>query len=368
MINSVKDYTNLHKAIAQKRQKRRLLSLVLASCLLLLLIVLLLLAHTYAKRNSKYKELPIKESYNFAIDQTKITEDSRTIAMRNIEQAVQAAKLNAKAKGLIFNSRNLLLLDLQNDSVLFSQAALEQAYPASLVKIMTAILAVEHIKDLEQELVMSEEMYHEFYQIDASMAGYLAGEKTSPRELLYGLFLASGAECSTQLALAVTPNLADFVNMMNAKAEEIGMYQTNFTNVTGLHDLKQITTAYDMAKCLAYAAKYPILREIMLAKSHRAPVTKEHPKGFEYNNLVFKRFELLPNRWQFQWEILGGKTGYTDEAKQTMATLLRYQEHDYVLVTLNASVRKGLKANPLALDVANCMENLLIPHLEQPNL
>ncbi|WEG36614.1 D-alanyl-D-alanine carboxypeptidase family protein [Amygdalobacter nucleatus] len=359
MLNDyTSDCTNLRKAVKHRRKKRKLLYLlILTSCLLLLLIALLLI-HALARHGEELAE-KIIPSYSFAIEQAEPTKDKQTLALEKLKIESAQAPLNLAGADLQFNSQNILVLDLSDSKILFSKAGLEQAYPASLVKMMTSILAYENIKDLDAPLTMSEDMYHEFYRIDASMAGYLPHEKTSARELLYGLFLASGAECSTQLALTVDPDLNSFVAKMNAKAKEIGMYQTNFTNVTGLHDPKQVTSAYDMAKCLAYIAKYPALREIMLAKSHIAPKTEQHPKGFEYNNLVFKRFELIPNRWEFMWDILGGKTGYTDEAKQTMATLIAYQGKEYVIVTLNASFTKGMKANPLALDIVNIMDELL---------
>lgn len=357
------DYVALRQAVIHKSKKRNALFLLSLSSIMLLLLVLLLIVFAFSKRNRS--SLLTKESnasYRFGIEKPSVTEDPIIASIRALKNEADTALLNKQAAQLKFNSQNLLLLSLSDDKILFSQKAFEPAYPASLVKMMTAIIAVEKIKDLEQEIKMSEEMYRYFYQIDASMAGYLAHEKTTPKELLYGLFLASGAECSTQLALTVTPDLSKFVDLMNAKAKEIGMFQTHFTNVTGLHEPEQITTAYDMAKCLAYAAKYTVLRDIMYEKSHRAPKTEEHPNGFEYNNLVFKRFELVPNLWRVNWRVLGGKTGYTAEAKQTMATLLQHKDKDYVLVTLNAQFSKGLKANPLALDVFTCMEKLLLPN------
>src|SRR5699024_10906628 len=122
-----------------------------------------------------------------------------------------------------------------------------------LVKMMTTLVALEHINELSALAPVDEETYQEMIVENASMAGFVGREEVTYRDLLYGTILASGGEAANSLAIHVAGSVEAFVQMMNDKAGELGLKDTHFTNAEGLHDENQYTTASDMAKLLDYA-------------------------------------------------------------------------------------------------------------------
>ena len=154
-----------------------------------------------------------------------------------------------------------VLINADTGEILMDTDGGEQIYPASLTKIMTAIVAVEHTKDQDEQVVFDKNIFEDLYGMDASMAGFQPGEKVSLKDLLYGILLPSGAECCLAYARHVSGTEADFVDLMNQKAEELGMEHTHFSNVTGLHSENHYTTAEDMAILLKYALSNRIFRE-----------------------------------------------------------------------------------------------------------
>ena len=134
---------------------------------------------------------------------------------------------------------------------MMDKAASEQAYPASITKVMTAILAIENLPDLEEQLTIPEEMFAELTEQGASVAGFDPYEQVSVRSLLYGVLLPSGADACITLADHIAGSEDGFVQMMNDKASELGMEHTHFVNCTGLHDPQHYTTCEDIAALIA---------------------------------------------------------------------------------------------------------------------
>lgn len=348
---------NINKA---KRKKVYLCFVLLALCLLVSTLAVYALKGVFfgvekVKRNPEYNFTALKGDCDLVIN----SEQFQSTLVPKIE-----APLNAALQNMHFHSRSLVLLDLSNNEVLLDVNAYQPAYPASLTKLLTALVALEHLPDLDKETTMNAEMFRQFYAENASMAGYLANEKVKLRDLFSGLMLASGAEAATQLALETTGDLAVFVDLMNAKVKELKLDKTaHFTNVTGLHDTKMTASPYDIAIIFKELLKYPLIREIMAEKQHQAPVTEQHPEGFLYNNIFFKRFENVPDMWRKQWTLVGGKTGYTTEAGQTLASLVEYRGKEYILVTFNSPSAGFYEVNPSASDLVSVFDNLLLPYL-----
>lgn len=111
----------------------------------------------------------------------------------------------------------------------------EKIYPASLTKIMTAIVAIENLPDLQEQIKLPQSMFQELYQANATMAGFQPDEQVRAMDLLYGVMLPSGAESCIGLAERIAGSERKFALMMNQKAAELGMNHTNFENTTGLH-------------------------------------------------------------------------------------------------------------------------------------
>ena len=209
----------------------------------------------------------------------------------------------------------------------------ERIFPASLTKIMTCIIAIEHIEDLEETVVISPERYNELYVQEASMAGFLPGEEARVIDLLYGSMLPSGGECSSALAECAAGSEEKFVELMNEKAEQLGMKETHYVNATGLHDDRQYSTVKDISLLLQYALGNDIFREIFCTKAYAVLPTPKHLDGFVFQSSMFS----LRDDWTLEeGEIKGGKTGYTDQAGLCLATMALVRGDEYIAVTAKA--------------------------------
>lgn len=232
-----------------------------------------------------------------------------------------------------------VLINRDTGEILMDMDGGERIYPASLTKIMTAIVAIEHTDDFTQRVTVEKNVFEDLCEKDASMAGFGPGEKVSLRDLLYGILLPSGAECCLTYARHVAGTEAAFVDLMNQKAEELGMCRTHFSNTTGLHEENHYTTAEDMAALLQYALSNEIFREAFTSKTYDVEPTNIHPKGICLQSTLSKGIEEIKMEGKAMEAemILGGKTGYTDEAGLCLASLAEISGQEYILVTAGAA-------------------------------
>ena len=226
-----------------------------------------------------------------------------------------------------------ILVRLSDKSVLMQKQSDKKIYPASLTKMMTAIVAIENLSDLQKKVELSSSIFQPLYKEDASRAGFLPGEKVPAIDLLYGALLPSGAECCIGLADEVSGSEQSFVKKMNQKTEQLGMSNTHFTNSTGLQNEGHYTTVKDLSLLLSYALQNKTFREIFTSSRHSTTATNKHPDGITFTSTLSQNLkdQTLPGG-----EILGGKTGYTDEAGLCLASLARVDGKEYILVTAGA--------------------------------
>lgn len=206
-------------------------------------------------------------------------------------------------------------------------------YPASLTKIMTALLALENL-ELQEEIWLTDEMFQGLYTQNASMAGFLPGENISVEDLLYGVLLPSGAECCIALAEKIAGSEGAFAEMMNSKGAELGMENTHFCNSTGLHNSNHCTTVKDMGILLRYALENKEFREIFTTQRHTTGGSEQNPGGITFQSTILGYADSLQVAGG---EILGGKTGYTEEAGLCLASLAKINGREYILVTGKAA-------------------------------
>jgi serine-type D-Ala-D-Ala carboxypeptidase (penicillin-binding protein 5/6) len=199
--------------------------------------------------------------------------------------------------------------------------------------MMTAIVAIENLPDLKGKIKLTNSTFQGLYEADASMAGFQPGEQVRAIDLLYGALLPSGAESCVGLADYIAGSEKDFVGMMNQKAADLGMHNTHFENSTGLHNENHYTTVKDLAILLSYALQNDTFREVFTSSRHSTWPTDRHPGGITFYSTMFKE---LRDENIIGGEILGGKTGYTDEAGLCLASLAKVGNQDYVLVTAGA--------------------------------
>lgn len=241
-----------------------------------------------------------------------------------------------------YSSQQIYVLDRETKTVILEKNAQQKTYPASLAKMMTTLVALEHIDDLDAVAPVDTASYQRMVELNASMAGFYGQETTTYRDLLYGTMLPSGGEAANSLAINVAGNVADFVVLMNDKADEIGLEQTNFTSPEGLHDEKQTTTAYDMALLLDYALQNGHFRAIFMSPQFTTSSTMDHPEGVQLHSTVFTK---LPFEEIVDFEILGGKSGTTYEAGQCWAILGTKNGKEYISIVMGAELENISKPN-----------------------
>ena len=231
-----------------------------------------------------------------------------------------------------------IIIDKSTNKVVAARNATIKAYPASTTKIMTLLIAVENLKDMNKTFTMSYKITDPLYIEEASVAGFLNGETVKMNDLLYGAILPSGADASMALALTVAGSEDAFVDLMNKKVKELGLKNTHFDNVTGLHSVNNYTTVYDMAVILDAAMRNDICRKILSTYQFTTSVTPEHPEGILLSSTLFNyMYGTEPETAT----ILGGKTGFVNESGYCIASFGKANESnkEYIVVTFGNSSR-----------------------------
>lgn len=268
-------------------------------------------------------------SYTSMKELTDASDERATPVPSSIEQGLPTL---IKAEQL--NSPNVILVRIKDDTILMDKNSEEKIYPASLTKIMTAIVSIENYTDLEGYIKLTNSTFQGLYEADASMAGFEPREQVRAIDLLYGVMLPSGAECCIGLAEQIAGSEEKFVTLMNQRAFELGMENTRFDNVTGLHNENHYTTVKDLSVLLSYALQNDTFREIFTASRHSTAPTNKHPDGITFYSTMF---EKLNGQNMKDGEILGGKTGYTDMAGLCLASLAVVDEQEYILISAGAN-------------------------------
>lgn len=250
-----------------------------------------------------------------------------------------------------YTSKYIYVLDREDKSMEYEKNSRVRVYPASLAKIMTTIVAIEHIDDLSEVAPVDVDTYKEMVANNASMAGFYGKESTTYRDLLYGTILSSGGEAANSLAINIAGNVKDFVLLMNEKASELGLKDTHFANPEGLHDENQYTTAYDMAILLDYALDNGHFRAIFTKKEFNTTSTLDHPNGILLKSTVLCKLDGLS---QDGFEIIGGKSGTTSEAGECWATLGVKENKEYICIVMGAPLEDI--SNPSGAQIDDTIE------------
>lgn len=223
-----------------------------------------------------------------------------------------------------------VMIDVQTGTVIGSKKGDEVIYPASMTKVLTVLVAIEQISNLDKTINMSYDYYETLYAQDASRAGFEPGEEAKIRDLLYGALLPSGAECCMELAIQAAGSESAFADLMNQKVQELGLTQSHFTNCTGLHNDDQYTTPHEMAKILQAALNNSTFREVFTTHYYTVDPTSVHPDGFTFWSSMFKNMQADT---VIGGEIKGGKTGYTNAAGYCLASMAEIEGREYIQVT-----------------------------------
>jgi D-alanyl-D-alanine carboxypeptidase (penicillin-binding protein 5/6) len=251
-----------------------------------------------------------------------------------------------------------ILADLDTGSVLLKKNADIRVYPASLTKILTVLIAIERRDALPETLVIEPELLQPLYDADSTMAGFLPHEEVETLDLIYGALLLSGGECSVTLAKALAGSEENFAVVMNERAHELGLLDTHFTNSTGLHDEEHYSTVRDIAKLLLHALENEEFEAMFTTVEYETSPSNLREEGMLMTNNIFARIRTA----EFEGgRILGGKTGWTGDAGQCLASLAEKDGNRYIFV----STGNGVEPNGISYnfeDALNAYDNAILRH------
>ena len=242
-------------------------------------------------------------------------------------------------------SQYIALVDCTANQVIASHYADTKMNPASMTKVMTLIVVAENLPErdsLDVLLTVSDDTFDAMTEAGSSGVGMKAGDKLTVESMMYALMLKSDGMAATELAVYIAGSEEAFVELMNRKAEEMGLQNTHFVNPTGLHDEDHYSTCRDIASIMSYAMSMSLCREIMTTASFNAPVSDADGFSFTYylyNNLLeTKQKELgAENFHPDGFEVVAGKTGFTDEAGTCLVTYAEREDGSaYICVTAGA--------------------------------
>ena len=231
-----------------------------------------------------------------------------------------------------------LLYDLGSDSIVFAQDIDVQLYPASLTKVMTALLTIEMQSDLDAVVTVTKEGL-KGQEPGGSNVALKVDEQMSVRDLLYCLMVKSGNDAASVLAVQNSGSIEAFVEVMNRKAQELGCTGTHFMNPHGLHHDEHYTTARDMAKITAAAMQYPLFEEIFTTTEYTVPATNLS----EARELKTTNYLIRSNGYPVVVDsrVLGGKTGNTSKAGRCLVALAEKDGMKLLSVVLGAKAEYG---------------------------
>ena len=243
-------------------------------------------------------------------------------------------------------AQHVILLDGNYDEVLYDKAGEEKAYPASITKVMTALLVMEAIdagQMTADTMITASETSQQGLSIYGSTQNIKPGETMSVKDLLYCLLVPSANEAANILAEAVDGSVEEFVAHMNRKAGELGCQGTHFVNPHGLHNDDHYTTALDLAHIVKAAMEYDLFRQIVYTSVYETAATNMSAPRTFYNT------NGLITQWRFRGYLydkaIGVKTGSTDEAGYCLASAAQDGDDYLIAVVLGAQMLTDEKGN-----------------------
>lgn len=209
------------------------------------------------------------------------------------------------------NANFAILIDADAGLVVAEKNGSAKMYPASMTKVMTLLVACEHITDLNEKLEITQDIVDYVKKEGASNCGFKAGEQVTMLDLLYGLILPSGADAALALVRRIAGSEEQFVVLMNQKAQQLGISATtHFTNCTGLYNDNHYSTAEDMAIIMRAAAQNSVAATILTTRSYTTQANNKRTTGLSFSNLFLKRIDTQTTGGQVNF----AKTGYVAKA------------------------------------------------------
>lgn len=238
--------------------------------------------------------------------------------------------VNVCAQDFEISAENVILYNLNDNTILYEKNSDEKVSIASITKIMTSIVALENIDDLNDYVTITLKDFNG--TVGYSKAGFNVGDKVTYEDLLYGILLPSGAEAVNAI-VNNTLGYDEFIKAMNDTAKKIGLENTSFENPIGKDNENNYSTAKDVAKMLKYALKNSNFKKIFTTKEYTTT------NGINLNSTLMPYKNILNINL-----IDGSKSGFTSNAGRCLASISTIDDVSYLLVVLNSSLSNAYNA------------------------
>ncbi len=234
------------------------------------------------------------------------------------------------------SAEGAILIDADSGLMLYGKNEHEQYYPASITKVLTAVIVLENVDDLDEMVEFSVSATVTNLEPNSTIIAATAGDRLSVRDCLYSLLLHSANDCANALAEHVAGSNEAFAELMNEKAAEIGCTDSHFKNPSGLNDPEHYTSAADMAKIMQYAISNETFRQIDAVQAYtHAPISR-YPDPEATENTVYAHHRMMRRTFREYYDgVFAGKTGYTTLAGNTLVTAAERDGLTLIAVILN---------------------------------
>ena len=197
-----------------------------------------------------------------------------------------------KSIGSEVNANYAVVFDLDQGTILGEKNSSVSMNPASMTKVMTLLVAVENLPDLEKKITITQDIVDYVKARGASNCGFVAGEQVRVKDLLYGVILPSGADAVLALEKEIAGSEAGFVALMNKKAQDLGLSSDcKFQNATGLYHSTHHMNVKDIGEIMAAAMRNSLAREVLSTENYQIPATNKHENGIKLTNLFVQRIK-----------------------------------------------------------------------------
>ncbi|MGN0415618.1 MAG: D-alanyl-D-alanine carboxypeptidase family protein [Agathobacter sp.] len=320
--------------LKRRRRRKRQQGIILLILLVSVLVIagLLIFQHRRkAKKDPKY----IPQQTQMAQTEGQVPETETQLPQAWSFEARETGNTKGFPKSVV--SEHGILIDVDSGEILAQKGARERISPASMTKILTVLVAAEHIttEQLTDKVTITKDITDYSYSNGCSNTGYEVDEQVTVEDLFYGTILPSGADSAVALAVYVAGSHEAFVELMNEKLEELGLSEsTHFTNCVGLYDEDHYSTVYDMAVILKAATDIEWCRQVLSAHTYTTSSTKQHPEGLTVSNWFLRRIEDKDTHG----EVLCAKTGFVAQSGSCAASLANDEEgEEYLCVTAGST-------------------------------
>ncbi len=235
--------------------------------------------------------------------------------------------LNKELETLNLSSQNYILYSVDSETVVANKNESKHLAAASINKVLTTLTALELLegKDLDDRITISQSILNSV-DIEASVAGFKAGQTVTLRDILYGIILPSGADATAIMSEYLTGSVTGLVDEMNKLAQKIGMQDTHIMNTSGLDDPNQHTTLNDLLKLILYALENEDFKEIYGTEKYRI-----NAYDLEFENQILAD----ANKKGFYF-LEGAKSGFTDDANRALSSVASHDNLEFIFISTQA--------------------------------